>query len=188
MIGGLKGKVEILEPGKIILWTKDTGYLLYHPLNLTLVEDEERKFYIHTYVKEDTLNLYGFTTKEQLRLFQTLIQVSGIGPKLALAVLETSSVEKIKQAIQEGDVSFFTRVPGIGKKGGQKIILELSSVLKLDVKEEKKYNPQLLQALKNLGYKFKEIKPILEELNLDNNLPLNQSLRLVLRQLAKKTR
>ncbi len=188
MIGGLKGKIEILEPGKIILWTRDIGYLLYHPINLTLKEDEERKFYVYTYVKEDALNLYAFITKGQLRLFQTLIQVSGIGPKLALAVLETSSVDKIKQAIQEGDVSFFTRVPGIGKKGGQKIILELSSVLKLDIKEEKKYNPQLLQALKNLGYKFGEVKPILEELELDYNLPLDHSLRLVLRQLAKKTK
>ncbi len=185
MIGALRGKIEVLEPGTAIIWVNDVGYLLNLPANLSLTDGQSQKVYVHTYVREDALSLYAFLSREELKLFQAFIQISGIGPRLALAILETYKTDDIKIAIRNSDVSFFTRVSGIGKKGAQKIILELSSVLKLDVKEEKKYNPKLIQALKSLGYKSNEFRPILDRLQLKPDLEISQALKLVLKELAR---
>ncbi len=84
MIGALEGMVEILNPNEIIVWVNQMGYQVLVPVNLKLSQKDKVKLYIHTYVKEDALVLYGFDTKDKLNLFKAFLQVSGIGPKLAL--------------------------------------------------------------------------------------------------------
>ncbi|NOY14948.1 MAG: Holliday junction branch migration protein RuvA [bacterium] len=186
MIAALTGQVERLTPSIIILWVNGVGYQVFIPANLNPSPSQTITLYTHTHVKEDSISLYGFDTKEKLFLFTSFIQISGIGPKLALAILENNKPAVIKQAIQRNDVSFFTRVPGIGKKGAQKIILELSSTLSPDIPLSLKTTHQpLVQALKTLGYKTPEIYPVISQLDLDN-LSLEEQLKQALKVLAQK--
>ncbi len=185
MIAALSGQVELLNPSLIILWVNGVGYEVNIPVNLNLKPHLSTTLFIHTHVKEDAIALYGFDTKEKLNLFKAFIQISGIGPKLALSILETNTPDAIRQAIEKNDVTFFTKVPGIGKKGAQKIILELSSNLSSTTPLAvltSKYQP-LIQALKTLGYKTSEIQPILPTLSLDD-LKLEDQIKLVLKTLA----
>ena len=186
MIAALSGQIELLNPSLIILWVNGVGYEVNIPANLNLKPNLTTTLFIHTHVKEDSITLYGFDTKDKLNLFKAFIQISGIGPKLALSILETNSPDNIRQAIHKNDVTFFTKVPGIGKKGAQKIILELSSSLSATtpLHLSNKYQP-LIQALKTLGYKTSEIQSILPSLELDN-LKLEDQIKLALKALAKK--
>ncbi len=167
MIAFIKGKVYEKEPNAVIVNCGNIGYRLFVSYQtLSKVEKgEECFFYTHHFVKEDRNELYGFLSKKELLLFQKLIAIGGIGPKTALAILSPFDVEKVEEAILNGNANFLVKIPGIGKKTAQRIILELKGQL---VKEESEKSidipEEVYQILLNLGYRRKEIDKVLKDL------------------------
>ena len=117
---------------------------------------------MHTYVREEALDLYGFTTPEELRFFEQLISISGVGPKSAMGVLSIAGLSDIKKAIIHGDPKLLQKVSSIGKKIAERIIIELKEKINVSEKEAGGIsitdNIQLLEALQALGYKEAEIR------------------------------
>jgi Holliday junction DNA helicase RuvA len=157
MIGQLRGRVEQLGKDNLILDVNGVGYLVRvtsHTLqNAPLGKELTLK--THLSVREDALDLYGFGSADEVVFFGLLINVSGIGPKSALAIMNLGTVPTLQSAIGQGDIAYLTRVSGIGKKNAEKIVLELrdklggvfeshGSLLKEDT--------DVLQALESLGY------------------------------------
>ena len=147
--------------------------------------------YLHTHfhVKEDSMTLYGFASIGELSLFENLISVSGIGPKVALGLLSASSPEQLVSAIVNGDIDFLNRVPGIGKKTAGRIVLELKG--KLEKGWEGTILPALTQddadvvaALTSLGYSLREATQAASSLAGSGELELEEKIRLALKQLA----
>lgn len=144
--------------------------------------------FIHTHVREDALELFGFATPEEKHLFETLLSVSGVGPKTAL-VITSASTNEIRKAVEEGDVSFFAAFPRVGKKLAQKIIIELKSKLgsleDLDLSESKGQGIEVRQALETLGYADHEIRKALREVD-SESLSLQEAIKACIRILSKK--
>ncbi len=167
MIALIKGKVEEKEANAVIVLSGDVGYRLYlsfQSLSKVSVGDEIR-FYTHHFVKDDRNELYGFLTKKELILFEKLISIGGIGPKTALAILSPFDVEKIENAILNGNISFLVKIPGIGKKTAQRIVLELKGQLEVEEKKGINVPDEVYQILLNLGYRKKEIEKAIESIS-----------------------
>jgi len=179
MIGYLKGFCHDKEEGSIILMVGGVGYLVEvtNVVWKTAELDCELEIWISTYVKEDALKLYGFSNKQERKLFELLLRISGIGPRLGVAILSTLCFQELIFSIQNDQVSQLESVPGIGKRMAKKIIIDLKEKLnKLNFlsfiqpirnkQEEKQENSKkhhdFMQALAALGYKNHEIKNALQ--------------------------
>ncbi|BBB32371.1 Holliday junction DNA helicase RuvA [Thermotomaculum hydrothermale] len=167
MIACVKGKVFEKEANAVIVMCGSIGYRLFVSFQTLskLEKDKEYLFYTHHFVKEDRNELYGFLEKKELFLFQKLISIGGIGPKTALAILSPFSVDKVENAILEGNTNFLVKIPGIGKKTAQRIILELKGQLVKDESERVDIPDEVYQILLNLGYKRKEIDRVLKDIS-----------------------
>lgn len=161
MISTLTGTISYIEESNITINVNGVGYLVHCPINflnhLHTRHNAVETVFIHTHVREDQISLFGFPDASSRRLFLQLISVSGIGPKIGLAILSKASANEIAQAISTADVEFFTRVPGLGKKGAQKIIVDLKnklgSLAELDLAETHLVGKhELIEALISLGY------------------------------------
>ena len=143
--------------------------------------------FIYTHVREDTLDLYGFSTKDELELFKLTLTVSGIGPKTALLVVD-KGVGKVEQAIKNADTDFFTTVPRLGHKNAQKIIIELKNKLgglkELDLTSENGESTQAIEALRNLGYTRQEATQAIGAVPA-SEITLEQKITYALRNLGK---
>ncbi len=124
MIGYLKGTILEQEVGKIILNVSNVGYEVNIPVNIDL-KVNEIELYIYTHVREDQFSLFGFSEKSGLELFKNLLSVSGIGPKVALAIIGSAPIDNLKDSILKGDSSMLSAVSGVGKKTAEKAIIEL---------------------------------------------------------------
>ena len=136
MIGYVKGQLAEIEEGCITVETNGLGIRIM--VNAALIGrmpaiGTEVKIYTYTYVKEDAFNLFGFGTREELELFKKLITVSGIGPKGGLALLSTLEPSELRFAIYSADIKTISKVPGIGKKTAERMILELKDKVPLDM-------------------------------------------------------
>src|SRR3989344_6793479 len=122
MIGALRGIVHFKRFDRMILMVNGIGYVVYPPNELlsTIKLGETLEVYIHTHVREDSLQLFGFATSRELELFELLLGVSGIGPKTALAIVNRGA-DQVYQALSGADVTFFTTIPRLGTKNAQKI-------------------------------------------------------------------
>jgi len=132
MIGRLSGIIAASRPDEVIVDVSGVGYRVQIPMSTfyKLVENPGVvSLRIHTHVREEAIQLFGFWTDEERTLFQRLIAVSGIGPKIALAVLSGIGVADLEQAVREGDRGVLERIPGIGRKTAERVILELRSRL-----------------------------------------------------------
>ncbi len=185
MIGYLEGKVIFAEKGKVILFCNGIGFIVSTPHNLNFTKSQEVQLFIHTHIREDDLALYGFQTAEDLKLFDTLISVSGVGPKIALTMLSVSSEETIKNAIISSDLAFFSSVPGVGKKTAQKIILDLrSKITKTDLDISKlEEDSDFTNSLVSLGFRKSEVASIYSKI--DPSLPLDQKVKTALKLLKQ---
>ncbi len=166
MIACIKGKIYQKEANAVIVMCGGIGYRLfvsYQTLS-KLEKDKEYFFHTHHFVKEDRNELYGFLSSRELSLFQKLISIGGIGPKTALAILSPFEAEKVESAILEGNTNFLVKIPGIGKKTAQRIILELKGQLVKEEGESIDIPEEVYQILLNLGYKRKEIDKVIKEL------------------------
>jgi len=166
MIAFLRGRILEKQPNRVIVDVNGVGYEVVIPLSTYYdVGDEgsEVALRVHTHVREDALQLYGFITDFERQVFERLISISGIGPKLALAVLSGVDSRDLVIAVQRGDVARLTAIPGIGKKTAERIVLELRDRLAQLVMPEaaaagtttvegERLRADLLSALQNLGY------------------------------------
>jgi holliday junction DNA helicase RuvA len=162
MIGFLTGKIISSKPTKVILDVNGVGYIVGISINTfeKISGKETASLFIHTSVKEDSISLYGFYSESEKEIFELLISVSGIGPKIALSLLSGIQTDDLKNAIQSADISRIIAVPGIGRKTAERLVLELRT--KVDqVKEEGtiaiplSIKSEAVSALSTLGYNSK---------------------------------
>ncbi len=166
MIAFLRGRLLEKHPNRIILDVQGVGYDVHVPLSTFYGLGEpgtDVTLRIHTHVREDALALFGFRTPRELELFERLISISGVGPRLALAVLSGIEPAELVRAVQRGDVKRLTAIPGVGKKTAERIGLELKDRLPAPTDAEaaeaeaaagpaERLRDDLLSALLNLGY------------------------------------
>ncbi|MBM4128645.1 MAG: Holliday junction branch migration protein RuvA [Nitrospira sp.] len=156
MIGSLRGRLINKKPDHVIVEVNGVGYQVNVPLSILSNLPEEGKdvfLYIYTHVREDTLQLYGFSSEDEKRVFVTLLGITGIGPKMALNILSGINHNELIHAIEKEDVAFLCRVPGLGKKTAHRLILELREKLPTAIETRDRVFEDTLSALMNLGYK-----------------------------------
>jgi len=185
MIGYLEGTVKFATQGKIILFANGIGFTVHLPSNLHFLENQKATLFIHTHLREDNLALFGFVNSADLDIFELLLTVSGVGPKIALAMLSSSTESNIKKAITESNLAFFSSISGVGKKTAQKIILDLKSKIgKGDVNMSNlEGNSELIDSLIALGFQKGEISSIYSKI--DSSLPLGSQVKAALKLLRK---
>ncbi len=147
-------------------------------------------FWIHTAVRENSIDLYAFRNTNELSFFELLLDVSGIGPKSALAITAISSIENLQRAIASGDTSYLNKVSGIGKKTAEKIVIELRDKLKdfkcdEETEEQIKQNEDVLEALKSLGYSQNEARDAVKKIP-ENTIGTNAKIREALKFLGSR--
>lgn len=196
MIGFLRGVLLHKTPQELLIDVGGVGYKVLAPISTFCRLGEQggqTQLLIHTHVREDQLVLYGFLTNTELELFEKLISVSGVGPKVALGVLSGIEADDLVHAIRANDVARLTRVPGVGKKTAERLILELKDkigALLTTSAEPTAPSPQrsdLLSALRNLGYSPAEAdRAATEVLRLHPDASLGELLRDALRVISKR--
>ncbi|MCD6300281.1 MAG: Holliday junction branch migration protein RuvA [Dehalococcoidales bacterium] len=187
MIASLKGKLESLGSEWAVINVGGIGFQVYMPTSTLSTLGgigKEVSLYTHLYLREDNATLYGFASTEELGLFQILLSVSGLGPKLALAMLSAMSVEKLTMAIATGNAALLTEIPGIGKKVASRLILELKDKIAAGgtgapVVELAQENTEVVAALTSLGYSVSEASRAVATLP-SSELPLEEKIKLAL--------
>lgn len=187
MIGHISGEVLALRPSYAILSACGVGYKVYATRETlaSLSPGSSAALWTHLAVREDILDLYGFAEEEQLRFFELLLTVPGIGPKSALAVLDIASIETLRSAIAAGNASYLTNVSGIGKKTAGKIVLELKE--KVGIADAARAaslsgDAEALEAMRALGYSQEEGREALRKVPADvqgSSARLREALRLL---------
>lgn len=171
MIAKLTGTVDEVTLHSLVLNVHGVGYLVFVTGGLLahVRTGQEITLFTHHAVRETASDLYGFLTKEELGFFELLLTVSGIGPKSALAILNTASIETIREGVQTGDASHLTKVAGIGKKSAEKIVLELKDKLgSLEyVGGNTTGSGDAIEALTALGYSLSEARDAIKQVNKD---------------------
>jgi len=165
MIGYLEGKVLLKDEKSVMVLVAGIGYRVAVSLQTGagLVEQGETKLWTYLAVREDALDLYGFATRGEMRLFETLLKVTGIGPKTALNILSVTGEALLMRAIHTSDPSYLTKVSGIGKKTAEKIIFELKDKFTRDGAESTEIavaENEALDALEALGYPIRDTREI----------------------------
>ena len=166
MIGSLRGTVLVRRPDNVIIDVHGVGYQLQLPLNALAdlpAEGKEVFLHIYTHVREDALQLFGFTYEDDKKIFMVLLGISGIGPKMALNILSGLSHEEFLNALDTEDVAMLCRIPGLGKKTAQRLILELREKLPSSTGTKDRIFEDTLSALMNLGYKRNIAQEFLEK-------------------------
>ena len=165
MIGFIRGIVYAYGIDYVLIDVNGIGYRINfnHPESLTI--GKEMTIYTYQNVREDEISLFGFLSLQEYDLFVKLISVKGLGPRIASSILGRASTESIIKAIEDGDVEFMKRMPGVGNKTASQIILDLKG--KLVESEDEVVDNRLKdvqEALKTFGYKPQEIKPVIKSL------------------------
>ena len=197
MIGWLSGQVvDRHNPGKLVVDVNGVGYDVETSLP-TFFQAEAQQgaigLHIHTIVREDALLLYGFLDKEERALFRALIKVNGVGPKMAIAILSSISPEEFIQCIQQQNTAVLTKLPGIGKKTAERLVVEMKdSLLQFAPTLRQQDRPSItlreqdeaIKALESLGYKPQEALKAINKID-DGNKSCEQLIRQALQILAK---
>ncbi|CUA80970.1 Holliday junction branch migration protein RuvA [Anoxybacillus suryakundensis] len=197
MIEFIRGYVDYVCPEYIVVENNGIGYQIFtpNPFSFHISKQEQIIVYTYHYVREDVLALYGFHTRQERTLFAKLLQVSGIGPKGALAILAAGQLEQLVEAIEAEDDKFLCKFPGVGKKTARQMILDLKGKLQAIVPdafpnlftepfEAIDSLSEALEALKALGYSDKEIQKVMPILK-QERLSTEGYIKLALQKLLK---
>ena len=193
MIGSVRGcVVERTMNGEVLIEVGGVGYRVYVPLGAVpgLEPGAEASLFTHMHVREDAMILFGFPTRDERDTFEVLIGASGVGPKLALAILSVHSPPALRRCITEDDVDALVLVPGVGKRTAQRLMVDLKA--RLDVPDldltaipgssASSARAEVRDALTNLGYSPDEVREVLSQLSEDDSV--EELLRNALRILA----
>jgi len=194
MIAGLHGNLESVGSDWAIIDVGGIGFQVYMPtstLSSLGAIGEEVKLYTHLHLREDNATLYGFASTDELGLFQSLIGVSGLGPKLALAMLSAMNVDKLTMAIATGSTDLLTVTPGIGKKMAERLILELKEKIgagwiTTPAAQLAQENTDVLAALTSLGYSVSEANRAVATLPPSSDLSLEERIKQALQYFGGK--
>ncbi|MCD8333592.1 MAG: Holliday junction branch migration protein RuvA [Clostridiales bacterium] len=201
MYAYIRGTLEEVREDYIVVETNGIGYQISVPMRI-LEELPERgaevKIYTYLYVREDIFSLFGFSTQDELAMFRLLLNVSGIGPKGALGILSALSVNDIRFAVVSEDIKTITKAPGIGKKGAQRLIIELKDKISLEdayesaLKDGLQDVPETMQIVKKeamealvaLGYSSADAARALSGVEISDDSDVETVLRMALRSMA----
>lgn len=193
----IKGKVAIKRIDHVAIDVNGVAYRLFISLNTyDKIREEEEKLYVFTHVREDSFKLFGFYNEEERSFFEILLNSSGVGPKLAMAVLSTYNTVELKEIILGEQIKRLTKVPGLGIKKGQKLILDIKDKIKKNLKVEEvrshsaespalSIEADLILALQSLGYSEKDIDKVLQAEDINNYNNIEAAIRGVLSKLHK---
>jgi holliday junction DNA helicase RuvA len=187
MIASIQGKVASTGRDHVVLVTGGIGYKIFAPYPTLERIDSSGETFLHTVliVREDSMTLFGFATTVEREVFDILLAVNGVGPKLALAILSTLSIDNLRNAVISERSDVLTRVPGIGKKTAQKILIDLKDKLKIGldaapVDAFDDVNSDVLDALIVLGYSIVEAQTAIQALPMDAPKNVEDRVRLAL--------
>lgn len=190
MIAKIKGRIEYLKDRYVVVDVNGIGYKVFLTTYALgkVAGQETADLFIHTSVREDALDLYGFLTLEELDMFELLISISGIGPKAGLGILSIATPKTIKTAILNEDSSILTKVSGVGKKTAERVILELRNKV-ADMPESEKdgavSDSDAIEALVSMGYSVTEARDALRMVSQDIK-DIGQRVGAALKNLGKK--
>lgn len=189
MIAAITGVVSEKSAGQLIVDVSGVGYGLFvTPEDYSLKTGEKIKLYVHEHIRENNYDLYGFSQVETKQLFEQLLDVNGVGPKMALAILSTGSGEQVRGAIANAEVKFLQGAPGVGKRVAERIVVDLKDKVGL-VSSEKGMEAMLsasgahdeaAQALTALGYTIQDAIEALK--HVDNSLPVSERVKQALKK------
>jgi len=193
MIGFIKGNIISAKPTQLLIDVNGVGYLCNISINTfeKISNQKSVSLFIHTHVKEDSITLFGFYTEPEKIMFELLISVSGVGPKIALSILSGIQIDDLKKAIIYADSSRISAVPGIGRKTAERLILELKN--KVEQVNEKggtelpfSMKNEAVMALSTLGYNNKLAEKVVRDILLtEPNAPLEELIKKALSFLNK---
>jgi Holliday junction DNA helicase RuvA len=174
MIGQLRGRLAEKRPNQVLVDVGGVGYLVQVPLSTYAALGElhtEVTLLVHTHVREDALALYGFVSSREKHLFELLLSASGVGPTLALKILSGMSVEELVPAIRGSDLARLTRIPGVGRKTAERMVVELKDKLEAVAAETERpvvaspagTEADVISALVNLGYEARAAESAVAE-------------------------
>ena len=189
MIAKIEGQISYVGNRFLIVDVSGVGYKLFvtnEAISLSKVE-ESIKLWVHTAVRENSIDLYGFLDIEELSIFELLLDVSGIGPKSALSTLSVAPVSTLRKAIASGDTTYLNKVSGIGRKTAEKIIIELKDKLKeyegdIATSQVMQEERDILEALRTLGYSQDEAREAIKRIPADMtemNTRLKEALKII---------
>jgi Holliday junction DNA helicase RuvA len=191
MIASIQGKVASTGRDHVVIVAGGIGYKVFAPYPTLERVDSSSETFLHTIliVREDSMTLFGFATTTEREIFEILLSVNGVGPKLALAVLSTLSIDNLRNAVIGERADILTRVPGVGKKTAQKVVIELKDKLKLGldtapVSAFDDVNSDVLDALVVLGYSIVEAQTAIQSLPIDAPHNVEDRVRLALQYFA----
>jgi Holliday junction DNA helicase RuvA len=196
MIAQLRGTLSDKRPNQLIVEVGGVGYLVNIPLSTFYALGglrEEVVLLVHTHVREDSLALYGFLTAREKHLFEMLLSASGVGPTLALKILSGMSADELAPAIREGDIARLTRIPGVGKKTAERMVVELRDKLAASEKDPLTPNAaagrggvsgDVVSALLNLGYDSRAAEAAVERAGREGEASFEALLRAALHELS----
>jgi Holliday junction DNA helicase RuvA len=184
MIGQLRGKLAEKRPNQVLVDVGGVGYVVLVPLSTFAALGElhtEVTLLIHTHVREDALSLYGFVSSREKHLFELLISASGVGPSLALKILSGMSVDELVPAIRGNDLARLTKIPGVGRKTAERMVVELKDKLEavvIEVERPAASSPagveaDVVSALVNLGYEARVAEKAVEEARKESGVGAN---------------
>jgi len=201
MYAYIKGSLEEKLKDSIVVETGGIGYKIYvseQTMDKLGELGEKVKIYTHYHVREDNISLYGFLSNEELKMFELLIQVSGIGAKTAIVMLSNISPSEFAIAVISNDIKTLTKIPGVGSKSAQRIVLELKDKLKTEDAISKNTEDlptdntidnekveEATQALQILGYNKGEVKKVIEKLKV-KDLSIEDIIKQALKQLSRR--
>jgi Holliday junction DNA helicase RuvA len=190
MIAMLRGVLELREEDAVLVDVNGVGYYVHVPDSVMSGlgrEGADVSLYTHLHVRENEMSLYGFETVDQRALFQQLLTVSGIGPKVAMALLSVLNPEQLRLSIAEGNVDMLTRAPGVGKRTAERMILDLKGKIDLSelvpAGERSLADAEVINALESLGYSRPEAQDAVRHLP-DEDLSLEEKITEALRYFA----
>lgn len=175
------GKITDINPGYIVVENNNIGYKVYTSNPYSYKLNSEEKVYLYEHIREDEDTLYGFKTMDEKEMFLRLIEVKGLGPKMALPLLSVDSSE-LNGEIERGNINYLKKFPKIGDKVARQIILDLKGKL-VNKEDNVVVDDELKEALKELGYKPAEINKVIP--NIDSTLKIEDKIREALKLLLK---
>ncbi|HOX10415.1 MAG TPA: Holliday junction branch migration protein RuvA [Candidatus Moranbacteria bacterium] len=190
MIAKIKGTIDFLRDNYVVVDVNGVGYKVFVTIHTfgKIAGQQNVELFTHTYVREDTLALYGFLDMEELEMFELLISISGIGPKAATGILSIADPKTIRTAVLNEDSSILTRVSGVGKKIAERVILELKNkVADMPMQEKTQISgdSDVLEALITMGYSNTQAREALKNIPADVK-DVGQRVKLALKNLGKK--